>query len=333
MSWFGVSKSSKNKHAQEKAKKRAIQSLMGYHGHQFSVYQVAAQKNSYRIAFKTTIGRSVSEMSLYVLLDEQFPDVAPRLYCESKYSHPNLDNNGNLIGVNGVSPWSAHNADNLGGIIASAVQKFVACPPTLKAQRASYVPVAAVASTKPPPPSYQEHQQLKKQASVLDMSTIQISVPKHIDNLDKLSPQEIDELVDNDGAIEQFAYDVASGLREMRQSQQSEVLRIARNNVSKKEELSTTDEEIQKLREEIATLTSLYSDLQQRHEKQLQKFSKQRLNQELEKEIAASESKTKALREQFDEADIAPVPFIKKYVKERTNYHLLHIKKEKMNIV
>mmetsp|Transcript_56107 Transcript_56107/g.89308 ORF Transcript_56107/g.89308 Transcript_56107/m.89308 type:complete len:330 (-) Transcript_56107:160-1149(-) len=328
MSWFR-NKSGGN----DKARKRHMQSMMSRNGKTYNVVQL--DRNTYRVSFRTRMG----ETSFTVLLSEQFPDLPPRLFCDAKYSHPLLDTNGNLIGIEELNRWNANYSD-LGKIVQSAVNKFIASPPTLKQaqpyqpvarlpQHASSVASSAAGSTGPP--SYQQHK-MKKQESMLDMASIKYSIPQRIDKLDELSSEQIDEMVKQPKLIEQFAYEVCSGLREMRQSQQSEVARIARSNMSKKEEILEVDKEVQALREQIDTLSAVYSDLKARQDKELQKFSKQRINQALNQEIEASDAATNEIKDKFDEGDVAPVAFVKKYVKERQRYHLLSIKKEKMNI-
>ena len=330
MSWF------RNKSSNDKGRKKHVQSLMSRNGRLYTVIQ--KNKNSYQISFKTRMG----ENSFTILLTEQFPEVAPRLFSDAKYSHPWLDQNGNIVGIDELNKWSSQYSD-LGRIVQTAVMQFTASPPTLKTlkpqnhQQNIYQPPQQQRQQQQqqqqaPPPSYDRHKQMQKQQSVLDMRSIKFSIPNKIDKLEQLSKEQIDEMVKEDKLIEEFAYSVASGLREMRDQQQNEILRVARSNLSKKEEIKKIDVEVQALREEIDTLTTYYLDLKQRQDKELQKFSKQRLNQELNKEIEKSDELTNELKEKFDEGDLAPVAFVKKYVKERKKYHLLQIKKEKLNI-
>merc|ERR1712113_667829 len=101
-------------------------------------------------------------------------------------------------------------------------------------------------------------------------------------------------------------------------------------NLAKKEEILNTDKEVQALKREIDELSTKYSNLKNRQDKELKKFSKQRLNKELNRKIEASDEKTNEIKDKFDEGDLPPVGFIKKYVRERTYYHQLSIKKEKL---
>eukprot|EP01084_Bolivina_argentea_P134735 237558_1 len=321
MSWFGKGKSN------DKARKKHVQSLMSRNGRLYTVIQ--QNRNSYKISFKTRMGAN----SFTVLLTEQFPEIAPRLYCDAQYSHPWLDLNGNIVGIEELNRWSSSYSD-LGRIVQSVVMQFTASPPTLKKQaqplQQQYKPIQPLQQVQPP--SYQQHVNLKKQASLLDMQTIKFSIPQKIDKLEQLSEKEINEILSEPKLIEEFAYSIASGLREMRDQQQNEILRIGRSNLSKKDEITKKDKEIKLLREEIDTLSTYYNDLKIRQDKELKKFSKQRLNQELNKEIETSDSKTNEFKDKFDEGDIAPVAFIKKYTRERKMYHVLQIKKEKINI-
>ena len=70
---------------------------------------------------------------------------------------------------------------------------------------------------------------------VLDLQTIKFSIPQRIDKFEALSAQEREEMLAEPARIEEFAFSVASGLREMRDQQQTEILRIARANINKKE--------------------------------------------------------------------------------------------------
>lgn len=324
MSWFG------KKSTNDKSRKKHIQSLKN--GRSYTVAQ--QNKNSYSIQFRTRIGT----LSLHIKLDDNFPDSAPRLYCDAKYSHPWLDQSGNVIGVDELNQWNAMSSD-LGRIVQSAVLQLSASPPTLKqiAQSHSYQPVQPNQPISKPPPSYQQHQNqqqqsLKQQPSMLDMQTIKFSIPQNIDAFEQLSMEQIDEMSKEPKLLQEFAYSVASGLREMREQQQTEILRIANSNLAKKQEILSTDKEVQALKREIDALSTKYSDLKSRQDKELQKFSKQRLNKELNKKIEASDEKTNEIKDKFDEGDLPPVGFIKKYVRERTYYHQLSIKKEKLNI-
>merc|ERR1719245_2298011 len=117
MSWFG--KKSNN----DKSRKKQIQSLTNNRS-----YKVISQnKNSYSIQFRTRVGT----MLVYIKLDEHFPNSAPRLNCDTKYSHAWLDENGYIIGIDELNRWSPHTSD-LGRIVQSAVLHFSASPPTLK---------------------------------------------------------------------------------------------------------------------------------------------------------------------------------------------------------
>eukprot|EP00483_Globobulimina_turgida_P013549 UN13574 len=240
MSWFGKGKSN------DKARKKHVQSLMSRNGRIYTVIQ--QNKNSYKISFKTRMGGN----ALTILLPDQFPEAAPRLYCDAKYSHPWLDENGNIIAIDELNRWSSSYSD-LGRIVQSAVMQFTASPPTLKKVNINpYKPVQPVQQAAPP--SYQQHhQRIKKQTSVLDMQTIKFSIPQKIDKLQELSEEEIKAMLAEPKLIEEFAYSIASGLREMRDQQQTEILRISRQNLSKKEEILKKDKEVQSLREEIDT--------------------------------------------------------------------------------
>jgi len=167
---------------------------------------------------------------------------------------------------------------------------------------------------------------------VINMETVKLSIPHKVNQLDTLSMQQIEEMLSEEKLIEQFAYRVASGIREMREAQQNEILRIAQQNMKQKEFILGEDQEIRELRSEIDSLSLRYNDLKSRQDKELQKFSKSKLNKELDREIAASDEKTNELKEKFDEGDLPPIGFVKKYTKERTQYHLLQIKKEKLNM-
>merc|ERR1712129_627149 len=256
----------------------------------------------------------------------------------TKYSHPWLDENGYVIGIDELNRWSPHSSD-LGRIVQSAVLQFSASPPTLRQiiQSQPQQPNASSyqqqqAMSKPAPPSYKQHQNIKKQQSVMDMQKIKFSIPNQIVAFDALNKEQIEEMSNEPKLLQEFAYTVAAGIKEMREQQQNEILRVSRSNLSKKEDISKTDKEIQALKEEINTLTACFDSLKVRQDKELQKFSKQRLNKELNQAMDASDEKTNDLKDKFDEGDLPPVGFIKKYVRERQYFHQLSIKKEKLNI-
>ena len=304
--WGFRNKSSSN----DKGRKKHVQSLMSRNGRLYTVIQ--QNRNSYKISFKTRMG----ENSFTILIIEKFPEIAPRLYCEPKYSHPWLDTNGNIVGIDELNRWSQQYSD-LGRIVQSAVMQFTASPPTLKQQQHgakvsnnAYKPVATLPAAKPPPPSYQKHQELKKQESMLDMRSIKFSIPQNIDKLDELSTEQIDEMVKEPKLIEEFAYSVASGLREMRESQQNEILNCKIIYLKNKTRCRCS-----KIEKEIDNLSTVYSQLKQRQDKELQKFSKQRLNAELKSEIEKSDQATNDLKEKFDEGDLAPLLLLKNILK------------------
>merc|ERR1719445_903606 len=311
---------------------------MAHNGRTFRVSQI--NNNTYKISFHTRMG----ENSFTVLLSEAFPDAAPRLFCEARYSHPWLDQNGNVVGLGLLNRWSAHSSD-LGSVVSAAAMQFVASPPTLKAQptqppQPQFAPVQKLQASQSqpapavsrPPPSYEQHQ-VKRQTSVMDMRTTKFSIPRKIVQVDSLSAERKREMVAEPKLMEEFAYrECASGLREMRHAQQNEILRVAKANLAKKEDMLRADKEIQALREEIDTLSTYFGEIKARQDKQLQKFSTPRLLRELKAEIEKSDAKTNELKDKFDEGELAPVAFTKKYVKERSIFHLLHIKKEKMRL-
>merc|ERR1719362_89012 len=100
--------------------------MMAHNGRTFRVSQI--NNNSYKITFRTRMG----ENSFTVLLNESFPDSAPRMFCEARYSHPWLDPNGNIVGLQQLNKWGAHS--DLGAVVSAAAMQFVASPPTLKQQ-------------------------------------------------------------------------------------------------------------------------------------------------------------------------------------------------------
>ena len=141
----------------------------------------------------------------------------------------------------------------------------------------------------------------------MNMETLTISVPVKVQQINQLSAEQIEEMLKEDKLIEEFAYGVASGIREMREQQQNEVLRVAKQNMKQKEFILAEDKEIQELRSEIDTLSLRYNDLKGRQDKELQKFSASILNKELDQEIAASDEKPNELRDKFDEGDLPPI--------------------------
>ena len=112
MSWFRNKSSSS-----DKARKRAIQSLTAKSGGLFTL--LPQDRNSYKVVFRTRMG----ENSFTIALSEQFPDVAPRLFYDAKYSHPLLDHNGNIVGLDELNRWNANS--DLGIIVNKAVMQFV----------------------------------------------------------------------------------------------------------------------------------------------------------------------------------------------------------------
>eukprot|EP01084_Bolivina_argentea_P275867 470555_1 len=242
MSWFR----SKN-NANDKGRKKHVQSLMSRNGRLYTVKQ--KDRNSYIISFKTRMG----ETYITVALSDQFPDIALRLYCDPKYSHPLIDIHGNVIGIDELNKWT--NYSDLGRIVQTVVMQFTASPPSFKLlsnpqQPPSYQqqpgPSLQSSSSKAPP-SYQQH--LNKQQSVLDMRSIKLSIPKRIPQLEQLSIQQIDEIVKEPKLIENLAYTASESLREMRKQQQQEILRIAQSNLNKKEEITKKDKDVKALRE------------------------------------------------------------------------------------
>lgn len=121
MSWFRNSKASNN----DKARKKHITSLMSRNGRSFTVAQ--SNRNQYQISFRTRMGT----YSFTVLLSDQFPESPPRLFGEARFSHPGMDQNGNLIAVKELNSWSPNTSD-LGRVVQSAVTQFVASPPVLR---------------------------------------------------------------------------------------------------------------------------------------------------------------------------------------------------------
>lgn len=341
-SWF------RSKASNDKGRKKHVQSMMSRNGGAFRVSQI--NNNSYKISFRTRMG----ENSFTVLLDQNFPDTAPRLFCEARYSHPWLDANGNIVGLQKLNQWGAHS--DLGDVVAAAAMQFVASPPTLKQQvqpapsygaQPQFQPVQPlVASQSHPaaPPSYQQHQakqpaQLQRPASVMDLSSITISVPKRIEQVEALSAAQKAEMLAAPQLMEEFAFrELVSGLRDMRHGSQDSVMRVAKANLSKKEEMLAMDKEIQALREEVSALTTYYTEIKGRQDKELQKFDPPRLMAQLKQEAEESDAKTDQIKDTFDEEteqnkNPSPSKFTKDYIAERKKYHLLQIKKEKLTML
>ena len=99
---------------------------------------------------------------------------------------------------------------------------------------------------------------------------LEISIPERISQLDKLSAEELKDMLNHPEMIDLFASDVAVTLREMRKDQQAELLRIANNNLQKKKEIELITSTNNELRNEIDTLTAMHNSLQQRKDEYLQ---------------------------------------------------------------
>ena len=98
---------------------------MSWNGRAFDVAEI--NKNQYQINFRTRRGlRSFS-----VHLSDQFPDAPPRVVAESRFTHSNMDQSGNITGIKDLNSWNATTSD-LGQVVKSAVIHFTAVPPLLK---------------------------------------------------------------------------------------------------------------------------------------------------------------------------------------------------------
>lgn len=307
MSWFH------KKSTVEKGRKKQIQSLMSYNGKQYNVSQISA--NEYKIMFRTRIG----EQNFVLSLTDNFPESAPHMRTDGRYSHPWLDLSGNIIGCQGIARWNA--SSDLGRSVLECVQQFVASPPTL--------------SVHVQPPSYQEHvhvsQHVKKQVSNLDMSSITLSIPKIIPQLEAKTDAELADMCNNPQLIRDFAFEVACTLREMKKQSQEEILRIARQNLSAKADIVQNEIECRVLESEIAAALQVFSNLELQQQRLMQKFSKERINQEIDRELEKLEAECESIKDSLDQKNIPPVTFCKEYRKVRQNLHCVSIKKEKFN--
>eukprot|EP01084_Bolivina_argentea_P137098 241433_1 len=130
--------------------------------------------------------------------------------------------------------------------------------------------------------------------------SFELSVPSRIDQLNELNEEEIKEMIKTPKLIKHFASDVAETLREMREQQQMEILRIAKSNLNKKNEIDASSTDNSALRNEIDELTAIYNNLQQRKEQVLQKFSRDKINQAINKETEKLNEQCETITDKFE---------------------------------
>eukprot|EP01083_Nonionella_stella_P030926 84756_1 len=158
-----------------------------------------------------------------------------------------------------------------------------------------------------------------------------LTIPQHIEQLDCLNEEEIKELLDNPQLIQHFAYDISSTLREMREHQQSEIMRIAHQNLNKKEEIDLSIQNNQEVRNDVDELTAIHDSLQDKEQQVLQKYGKDKINAAFNKAMDALNNECDSLKQKYENDEVSLIAFIKQFTENKRMYHLLCIKQEKYN--
>ena len=266
----------------DKSKKNQIKNLMANNGKGMQVQQLDSR------TFKVTFRTRISQQWIIISLNEDFPDSAPILRTDQKYSHNLIDNNGNIVGLIDLIKWNMHS--DLSAVVNKCVHTFVAQPPSIKMSQQihSHPPGQQYGminnNINKAPPSYQQHLSMQQSSNNInninnnknnnnnefDIGAMKLSIPNNIEQLNNLSIEQLNELNNEPKLLKEFAYQVASGVREMRQSTQNAVLNIANDNIQKHQKISKQKQDNDTIRTDIDTLTQLYDNLKKRQNKVLQ---------------------------------------------------------------
>jgi len=282
---------------------------------------------------------------IYITLPENFPSVPPRLRIDPNLNHSLADEQGTLH-VHELKHWTG--TSDIGKVIAFISHSFHKNPPQPKlVARNSTSSSLLNPSHNPhpmPPPmptSYSEitlpplphaPNLLQEQESVVDLDSLKINPPKEIWEIPlvkQLTESQMKELINDENAMRDFAFQTAEGIRDMKNSSQEGLLDTASTNVKKTQEIDTMEIESKTLRAEVNELTQKFMELQEQQQKVLRNYAPPRLLVEFEKALNKIDEQCDEVRKKFQEKEMTEIQFVKSYTELRNMYHLLGAKKEK----
>lgn len=327
MPWLGGNKENKNR-------KKQIKGLSKVTGAQ----SLTKDQSKWKVAFSTRNGR----VELFIDLSQQFPQQPPKLYLKNQ-RHMLCDTYGNVIITKILlsGKWDP-SRDTLESLVKKVVHQMTASPPYHPPQQNRYNQnnfnnnnfnnnnFSNFNQNQNQNRNLSNPQNFNRQESSDELT---ISVPNNIFELPKikdLTEDEMEQLLNDTDGLKDVAYLASENYREMKNSTASGVLQEAQMNIKKKEEIDKLVESNEKIREEVETLQQIFKKLVEKHGSLSSKFSDEKVIRQLEDEMDKTDKEVEDLREKFEEEEISHVKFIKQYHAIRTRYHLLNVKRERL---
>jgi len=197
--------------------------------------------------------------------------------------------------------------------------------PVYKQQEQYTIPVPAVVANQVPAKLQQPPQ--PKFAVKEDIAPPEI--PKStFDVLDKYNINQLEDLLNDNLALEQLALDIASKDLNRQRKKLREDTRVAANkNLSFKESIQASRTEIEQLRKEVAELQNLNRTLNEEKQRLAPKIDVLQVTKAFEAAAEKADEEAQELVDKFESDDIAYVTFIKKYKASRESHHQFLITK------
>jgi len=194
--------------------------------------------------------------SIFITLPAQFPSAPPILYIDPNFQHPYADDNGNIKKLPEIQRWTQKS--DLGQLLVLVVRNFIANPPMPKNVYHQCCGAGGTGVPQPsnnpvtysrPPPMYVPNPQVVTQRvstalpvtdNTLDLEHIKFSIPQNIWELPLLkdvSEEKMKELLKDETAMHDFAFELGIGPREVKISSQDALLQTAQKILTRKQKL------------------------------------------------------------------------------------------------
>ena len=265
-----------------------------------------ADKSIFDIGLRLSSGHV---LTLRVELPPTFPHSPPSLCILDKgVVHPWLDGYGRVVRHASLNAWQP--AADLGMVVKEAVNEFCVRPPRLGG------PAGLGGEGGGPAAKQDAH----------DERVALPSVPSSFSELESLSREDLQELLDSDEAFEEFfqGLEMVKNVTSLRNQMRANNASMAQKNLARKAEIDEVQAEARAAQDELRAKIGAFNQLSDRHHQVSQRYEPSHLAAQLESLAHEVDEQSEALVSTFMQGDIPMGDFVHAYREMRVRYHRRH---------
>ncbi|XP_037285205.1 vacuolar protein sorting-associated protein 37A isoform X1 [Rhipicephalus microplus] len=262
-----------------------------------------------------------NSFNLEIHLPSSFPHECPVLKVTPAATHPMLDDQYHVTGVPALTAFSMHT--DLGRIIQGILMEFQNHPPKLSTAARTLPPLLTSSG-------FGEPSATLNSCSIPFKSSMS---PCQFPQLLKLSNSQLEELLKEDGKLQEFVDQLPEVLR----SEEIRHLMVTQNEdlARKTLELKPTTEQrkhllLQKV-DEVNVLKEEFEQNSQVLEAQMQAYQPSTLQNNLRVATRAAEEEADTIAQQFLDGKLSTNQFLAKFMEVRTLGHVRRVKEEQLH--